>query len=106
MNKWLPWLALVIAATWIGSTLIPPRDKQDQWAVQDFGRLPSVANGRFQPLDSLARNSLLQLREKQSIYLKDEKRTLPASDLQALAKAAPLLPTWLAQQVSQSFAHV
>ena len=34
------------------------------------------------------------------------RRTLPASDLQALAKAAPLLPTWLAQQVSQSFAHV
>ncbi|MFZ4606147.1 MAG: DUF6088 family protein [Caulobacter sp.] len=34
------------------------------------------------------------------------RRTLPASDLQALAKAAPLLPSWLAQQVSQSFAHV
>ena len=34
------------------------------------------------------------------------RRTLPASDLQALAKAAPLLPTWLAQQVSQPFAHV
>jgi hypothetical protein len=34
------------------------------------------------------------------------RRTLPASDFQALAKAAPLLPTWLAQQVSQSFAHV
>ena len=80
MNKWLPWLALTIAALWIGSTLIPPGDKPDQWAVQDFGRLPSVANGRFQPLDSLARNSLLQLREKQSIYLKDEKRTLPASE--------------------------
>lgn len=34
------------------------------------------------------------------------RRTLPASDLQALAKAAPLLPSWLAQQVSQPFAHV
>lgn len=34
------------------------------------------------------------------------RRTLPASDLQALAKAAPLLPTWLAQHVSQSFTHV
>ena len=34
------------------------------------------------------------------------RRTLPASDLQALAKAAPLLPTWLAQLVSQPFAHV
>ena len=34
------------------------------------------------------------------------RRTLPASDLQALAKAAPLLPTWLAQQVSQPCAHV
>jgi hypothetical protein len=38
--------------------------------------------------------------------LRTLRRTLPASDLQALAKAAPLLPTWLAQQVSQSFVHV
>ncbi|MGV3754460.1 MAG: cytochrome C biogenesis protein, partial [Verrucomicrobiota bacterium] len=43
-----------------------------------FGKLPASFNGRFQPMDSLARNSLLQIREKQSIYLKDEKRTMPA----------------------------
>ena len=35
-------------------------------AVQEFGKLPVVSGGRVQPIDSLARNSLLQLREKQT----------------------------------------
>ena len=33
-----------------------------------FGTLPVTANGRVQPLDSYARNSLLQLREKTSAH--------------------------------------
>ena len=36
---------------------------------REFGRLPVVYNGRMQPLDSVARNTLLQLREKQSANL-------------------------------------
>ena len=34
-------------------------------ASQAFGRLPILFNGRLQPMDSLARNSLLQIRGKQ-----------------------------------------
>jgi hypothetical protein len=32
-------------------------------------------------------------------------RKIPPSEREALIKAAPLLPTWLARQVRQSFAH-
>ncbi|HEX3890581.1 MAG TPA: cytochrome c biogenesis protein CcsA, partial [Verrucomicrobiae bacterium] len=35
----------------------------------EFGALPLVFNGRLKPMDSLARNSLLQLREKQTLNL-------------------------------------
>lgn len=66
MTKWLPQIIVGILALWIVSSLAPKRDKGDALAVQEFGRLPVVSNGRFQPLDSLARNSLLQLREKQT----------------------------------------
>lgn len=50
----------------------------DGFDYKAFGKLPVSFNGRFQPMDSLARNSLLQIREKQSLYLKEEKRTMPA----------------------------
>ena len=80
MKKWFPWLVVLCAAAWIMSVLRPPRDPAPQFAVQDFGRLPAMFNGRFQPVDSIARNSLLQLREKQSIWLAQEKRTMPASE--------------------------
>ena len=33
----------------------------------EFGKLPVVANGRLKPMDSLARNSLLQIHEKQTL---------------------------------------
>src|SRR5262245_56081926 len=80
MKRWLPWIVIVVAALWIGSALRPPKDPTPLFAVQDFGRLPAVFNGRFQPLDSIARNSLLQMREKQSIYVKAEKRFVPATE--------------------------
>ena len=80
MKKWFPWLVVLCAAAWIMSVLRPPRDPAPKFAVQDFGRLPAMFNGRFQPVDSIARNSLLQLREKQSIWLAQEKRTMPASE--------------------------
>jgi ABC-type transport system involved in cytochrome c biogenesis permease subunit len=78
MNKWLPWIISGVFGVWILSTLRMPKDKD--WAFSEFGKLPIVANGRFQPMDSLARNSLLQIREKQSIRLKDEKREMPATE--------------------------
>jgi ABC-type transport system involved in cytochrome c biogenesis permease subunit len=78
MNRWLPWVVAGVFGLWIVSTLRMPRDKE--WAISEFGKLPVVSNGRFQPMDSLARNSLLQLREKQSMRLNDEKRTMPATE--------------------------
>ena len=64
MKKWLPWLITAVFAVYAFGGLRPAKVKDFDW--QKFGRLPVLANGRFQPLDSLARNSLLQLREKGS----------------------------------------
>ena len=78
LNKWLPWIIAGVFGAWILSTLRMPRDKE--WALSEFGKLPLLSNGRFQPMDSLARNSLLQMLEKQSLRLEDEKRTMPATE--------------------------
>ena len=62
MKKWFPWIVAIIFAGWALGSLRAPRDKQ--WAVNEFGKLPVMFGGRVQPIDSLARNSLLQIREK------------------------------------------
>ena len=67
MKKWLPILIAIAVAVCFVTTLRPPQDKT--FAFSEFGKLPVLSNGRIQPVDSLARNSLLQIREKQEANL-------------------------------------
>ena len=84
MKKWLPFLLVAIFALYVARSAMPPPVKDFAW--QEFGRIPVMANGRFQPLDSLARNSLLQLREKATALSStarsgpDKQRTMSASE--------------------------
>jgi cytochrome c-type biogenesis protein CcsB len=67
MKKWLPAIIVAVFALWLaGSFRMPP---DGGFAYSQFGRLPLVFDGRTQPFDSLARNTLLQLREKQTANL-------------------------------------
>ncbi len=66
MKKFFPPIITGVFAVWILASLRLPPDGAGKLAVQEFGKLPLVAGGRFQPLDSFARNSLLQLRAKAS----------------------------------------
>ena len=56
---------MLVMALWFFGNLQKPKDKT--FAFQEFGRLPLTANGRVVPMDSLARNSLLAIREKQTV---------------------------------------
>jgi hypothetical protein len=84
MKKWFPWIIVTVSAGYSLGGLWPTKFMDCDW--QEFGRIPVMANGRFQPLDSLARNSLLQLRQKASAIsstaLKgpDKQRTMPAAE--------------------------
>ncbi len=74
MKKAFPILVVGVMTLWVLSTLRPAVDKD--FAFTGFGRLPAVFNGRCQPLDSIARNSLLQIREKQVANLEPWKGDL------------------------------
>ncbi len=65
MKKWLPIILTVLMAAWYAGQLRAPEDHG--FAFSQFGQLPLVFNGRVKPMDSLARSSLLQLREKQTL---------------------------------------
>jgi ABC-type transport system involved in cytochrome c biogenesis permease subunit len=66
MKKWLPWILTGAFAAWILAALAPAHEG-DGFHVKQFGRLPVLLNGRVQPLDSVARNSLLSMRGKQTV---------------------------------------
>ena len=83
MKKFLPFVITGVFALWVLAALRPPTDKAGQFAVQAFGKLPIVAGGRFQPLDTFARNTLLQLRGKASANLEpwsDHPKILSATE--------------------------
>jgi ABC-type transport system involved in cytochrome c biogenesis permease subunit len=69
MKRWFPLGLTLFFGLWIAGALRVPSDKPGTFATNEFGRLPVVASGRVQPFDSFARNSLLQLREKQMANL-------------------------------------
>jgi len=66
-QKWFPAILMLVMALWFFGQLQSPKDVG--FAFDEFGKLPVVFDGRLKPLDSLARNSLLQLREKQTLNL-------------------------------------
>jgi len=84
LQKWTPPVLMLVMALWFFGNIQPPKDRD--FAFTEFGRLPVTANGRIVPLDSLARNALLQLREKQTLNTEPWKdwnqkpRIIPATE--------------------------
>ncbi len=64
-QKWFPPFLMLVMALWFFGNIQAPKDKD--FAFTEFGQLPITANGRIKPMDSLARNSLLFLRDKQTM---------------------------------------
>jgi ABC-type transport system involved in cytochrome c biogenesis permease subunit len=93
LTKWFPPLLMLVMALWFFGNLQSPKDKD--FAFGEFGRLPVTANGRIEPLDSLARNSLLQIHEKQTLNTEPWKdwnqkpKIIPATEWLAYVMMAP-----------------
>jgi ABC-type transport system involved in cytochrome c biogenesis permease subunit len=77
MKKWIPLILVAALAGWAVSGFFQPPENGFQ--TREFGKLPVLMDGRFQPFDSVARNSLLQIRTKQTVPL-DNGQTLSATE--------------------------
>jgi ABC-type transport system involved in cytochrome c biogenesis permease subunit len=77
MKKWIPLILVGALAGWVVTSLHQPPETGFQ--TREFGKLPLLMDGRFQPFDSVARNSLLQIRTKQTVPL-DNGQTLTATE--------------------------
>ena len=67
MKSRIPLILTVLFALMVGMKLMPPKDKKGEFPTLEFGRLPVVQSGRVQPMDSLARNSLMAIRERHTL---------------------------------------
>src|SRR5579859_7182848 len=67
--KWVPWLLLALFACEVIAVLMPKKD--GEFHVREFGKLPVLMGGRVQPFDSVARNSLLQIRSTGDVPLEE-----------------------------------
>ena len=67
--KLLPWFFVALFGMEIIAVMMPKKD--GEFHARDFGRLPVLLNGRIQPLDSVARNSLLQIRSTGDVPLEE-----------------------------------
>jgi cytochrome c-type biogenesis protein CcsB len=67
--KLLPWFFVALFAVEIIVVMLPKKD--GEYHMREFGRLPVLLNGRIQPFDSVARNSLLQIRSTGDVPLEE-----------------------------------
>lgn len=65
MKKWLPWIVSSVFAAWVIGSLLPIRE--NGFRLTEFGKLPVLLNGRVQPFDSVARNTLLNIHGSQTV---------------------------------------
>ena len=65
--KLIPWFFVALFGAEIVAVMMPK--KEGEYHVREFGRLPVLLNGRIQPFDSVARNSLLQIRSTGDVPL-------------------------------------
>jgi len=71
MKRWIPWILVAVFVAEVVAIIIPKRETG--FHVREFGRLPVLMDGRVQPLDSVGRNSLLQIRSTASVPLEETK---------------------------------
>jgi len=79
MKRYFPWIVLVLAALWVAGNWYPEPTAPGDFDVSTFGKIPVLAGGRIKPFDTIARNSLLIIHERQTLVLEDGKKTLDAS---------------------------
>ena len=78
MKRNYTWIALAVAALWIASNSRMPKAAPGESDLVAFGKIPVLSDGRNKPFDTVARNSLLILRGKQTLRV-DDRQTIDAT---------------------------
>jgi hypothetical protein len=77
MTRYIPYIVLLCASLWLGTSWLTPKAKPGEFDLASFSRIPVLVGGRIKPLDTVARNSLLILRGKQTLKLANGEQVSP-----------------------------
>ena len=77
MTRYIPYIVLLCASLWLGTSWLTPKAKPGEFDLTSFSRIPVLVGGRIKPLDTVARNSLLILRGKQTLKLANGEQVSP-----------------------------
>ncbi|MBT8484507.1 MAG: hypothetical protein KJO43_02940, partial [Phycisphaerae bacterium] len=77
LTRIVPIVVATLCVLWLVGKAMPPRDAEGEPAIHAFAQLPLVYQGRVKPFDTLARNSLIILSDRQS-WRDEEGRKRPA----------------------------
>jgi ABC-type transport system involved in cytochrome c biogenesis permease subunit len=64
--RFFPWLVVAFGLLYLLMVLTPRQDPTDGFHLRDLGRLPIMHEGRVKPLDTVARDALMNISGKQS----------------------------------------
>jgi hypothetical protein len=70
----MPACLVLLLGAWTAMKARPPVEPADQFALYEFGKLPVVFQGRVEPIDTLARNSLRIISDRQTFVDGDERQ--------------------------------
>ncbi len=70
-KSFLPWVVLLVSLFYAGQKLVMPEQIESQYNLNEFRQLPVSAHGRTKPIDTVARNSLMNISGRQSIRTND-----------------------------------
>lgn len=73
MKRFFPWIVLVVVVASLAAGWRNPKPAPGAFDFEKFGRIPVLAAGRGKPLDTVARNALVIVRERQTLRLEDGK---------------------------------
>jgi ABC-type transport system involved in cytochrome c biogenesis permease subunit len=71
LQRALPWLVLIVALLYAGQKIVDSDSIPSRFDLDTFREIPVSASGRTKPLDTVARNSLMNLSGRQSIRTED-----------------------------------
>lgn len=72
MKRAIPWLVVLLAGVWLAAKWRVPGPSAGDFDTRSFGRLPVIVGGRVKPLDTVARNSLMIMRGKQTLWIPED----------------------------------
>jgi ABC-type transport system involved in cytochrome c biogenesis permease subunit len=81
--------AIILSLGIVSIGFVWPKAKSKDFDLYEFGRLPVVDQGRTKPFDSLARETLLGLSNRTTVYLEDQKKSMSAVEWLLLTIAKP-----------------